>query len=189
MLAKHRRYANRVIFKHSRHAYTCRSLNRLAAAIGLAAATLFTENRLSSLSLHQDVHAAPPAVQSQSLRFGFPRVYLAQVLQRKITEQLCIGKDACFIGRCDEAGRFHTLEQDDDFDGPHFTLRLTYAIAGHQVFDHDIDIVVGILFGRYLLDVRGHRFDIPVLPSLDSALLTTAVRRIIRDLGTTARKR
>lgn len=154
----------------------------------LAAATLSMENGVPFLSSHQHAPAAHPA-SMPPLKFGFPRIYMAQVLQQKIIEQLYLGSEACVIGRRDDHGRFIALEQDDDFDGPAFTLRLSCAVAGHQVFDHDIDIVVGILFGRYLLDVRGHRFDIPVLPSLDSALLTTAVRRIIRDLGTTARKR
>ncbi|WP_209605719.1 hypothetical protein [Herbaspirillum sp. LeCh32-8] len=143
---------------------------------------------MSFLSSHQHAPAAHPA-SMPPLKFGFPRIYMAQVLQQKIVEQLYLGSEACVIGRHDAHGRFIALAPDDDFDGPAFTLRLSCAVAGHQVFDHDIDIVVGILFGRYLLETGGHRFDIPVLPTLDGSALTSAARRIVRALDPLARPR
>ncbi|TQK13273.1 hypothetical protein FB599_0689 [Herbaspirillum sp. SJZ130] len=120
------------------------------------------------------------------LRFGFPRVYLVKMLQRKIAEQLYIGSEACAIGMRDEDGRFLTLADGDEFDGPDFTLRLIYAIGSQRVFDHGIDVSIGILLGCYVLTVRDQRFNIGFIPTLDEAMLTTAVRWIIRNLDTAA---
>lgn len=152
---------------------------------------------MPSSSLHQHAvglgapHAAyaPHATsigrrEARRLRFGFPRAYVARMLQREIAGQLRIDSEACRIGLRDENGCFRALEDDDDFDGPDFTLRLTQAIGAHPVFNHDIDVDIGVLLGRYTLAVRGQRFDIAFLPVLDEAMLGAAVRWIIRNLDT-----
>ncbi|KAF1047996.1 MAG: hypothetical protein GAK35_00416 [Herbaspirillum frisingense] len=143
-----------------------------------------------SSPLHQHAGttvAKGPNPARQRLSFGFPRAYLARMLQRKLVEQLYLGDGACIAGWRDERGVFRPLEDDAGFDGPDFTLRLTHAAGGYQVFDHDIDIEVGILLGNYTLAVHGHRFGIGFLPTLDEAQLTAAARRILRDLDTAAR--
>lgn len=133
-----------------------------------------------------DVAAPAPAA---PLRFGFPRAYLVRRLRLKMMEQLCLGAEACVIGRRGDDGNFLALTDDDEHDGPGFTLRLRHAVGDHRVFDHDIDIEVGILFGRYLLTVRGHRVEIAFLPAMDEAPLTTAVRWIVRGLDRPAPNR
>ncbi|WP_432239401.1 hypothetical protein [Herbaspirillum robiniae] len=134
-------------------------------------------------------HAPTVTPASQRLRFGFPRDYLVKMLQQKIVEQLYIGGEACIIGCRDDAGAFRALEEGDDFDGPDFSLRLRHTVGSHQVFDHEIDLDVGLLLGSYVLTVRGHRFDIGFMPTLDEAMLTTAARWIIRNLDTAAQLR
>ncbi|WDZ94846.1 hypothetical protein Herbaro_15305 [Herbaspirillum sp. WKF16] len=128
--------------------------------------------------------AAVARAPAAPLRFGFPRAYLVRRLQQKMMEQLYLGAGACTIGRRGDDGGFVALDGngDDDHEGPGFTLRLRHAAGGHQVFDHDIDLDVGILLGRYLLTARGRRFEIAFMPAMDDAQLTGAVRWIVRDL-------
>ncbi len=92
-------------------------------------------------------------------------------------------------GYRDADGSFVALDAADEFDGPHFVLRLTYAIGDHQVFDHLVDLRLSILMGEYQLHVGGHAFDIPFLPSLNQARLTAAARWIIRNIDKAARLR
>lgn len=132
---------------------------------------------------------SPPSPQSpsQGLRFGFPRVYLVAQLRARLDRLL--GAGACQVGYLDRHGDFVAVAADDDFDGPEFALKVRPDPRGGVAREHVLVLQVGILYGRYHLQVQGHDFEIAFLPVLDNARLMTAARRIVHTLEGIARVR
>lgn len=145
------------------------------------------QTAMQSIAYGPQMATAPDTVRPRP--FGFPRAYVVTRLRDIIAELLYIGADACRAGFVDQVGDFTALDDTNEFDGPDFTLALAHDLSGHQVLGHCIEIRVAILMGCYQLQIAGHSIDIPFLPSLDTAQLTTTAHWIIRNINKVSRTR